>query len=150
MLADAVLSALKGFATEVATWTNQGSLLSVTGHIAQIENAVAQDVHAGETAAKAVLGELYSAFHGHTAEPAAPAPETPLATGGLVTQAPTVLPSETGAETVVQAPVAADPTVAAPAPQATDTPAPSSTDSAPSITESSTPSASTATDSPAV
>lgn len=70
ILADAVLSALRGFAGEVATWTNQGTLFSITGHIAQIENAVATDIHAGETAAKAVLTDLYGAFHGHnSAEP---------------------------------------------------------------------------------
>lgn len=74
-LADAVLSALRGFAGEVATWTNQGTLFSITGHIAQIENAVATDIHAGETAAKAVLTDLYGAFHGHNpAEAATPLP----------------------------------------------------------------------------
>jgi hypothetical protein len=64
MLAEAVLTALKGFSIEVATWTNQGSLVSIAGHIAQVESALAQDVHAGEIAAKAVLRDLYGAFHG--------------------------------------------------------------------------------------
>lgn len=144
-LADAVLSALRGFATEVATWTNQGSLVSIAGHIAQIENAVATDLHAGETAAKAVLADLYSAFHGNNpvepvAAPAPAAPEAPPATGGLVTSAPVTIPSSTP-ETVVTAPAAADPT---PAPLE----APATASSAPS-SEAST-SATTTTDIPAV
>jgi hypothetical protein len=77
-LADAVLSALRGFATEVSTWTNQGTLTSISGHIAQIENAAATDLHAGEIAAKAVLADLYSALHGHAPE-AQPVPTPPAA-----------------------------------------------------------------------
>lgn len=92
-LADLTLNALKGFAQEVSTWTNSGVLHSIEGHIAQIENAVAADVHAGETAAKTVLADLYSAFHGQAAAPA-PTTVTPLPTAtagsGIVSPPPTV------------------------------------------------------------
>ena len=111
MLAEAVLAALKGFADEVSTWTNQGSLISISGHIAQIENAVATDVHAGETAAKAVLAELYGAFHGHAVTPIADAPAAvvPVAEPipAPVAEAPVPAPVEP-----VAVPVAVDPTVA--------------------------------------
>lgn len=108
-LADATLNALKGFAQEVQTWTNSGVLHSIEGHIAQIETAVATDIHAGETAAKAVFADLYGAFHGQavtaaspeTPAPAAPAAPTPaLATGGVI-QAPAPFVGESGPETVV-------------------------------------------------
>lgn len=91
-LADFTISALKGFAQEVSTWTNQGTLLSINGHIAQIENAAAEDLHAGETAAKAVWADLYSAFHGHEATPA----EAPTAPASA--PAAPVLLSEPGPE----------------------------------------------------
>lgn len=140
-LAEAVLAALRGFASEVGTWTNQGTLVSIEGHIAQVESAVVQDVHAGETAAKAVLADLYGAFHGHT--PAeAPAPAAPVVTpvpGAATATATVPTPVQTvtvPAEPVV-APVAADPT-----------PAPSTTTEA-SSAPSSTPSASTETAAPA-
>lgn len=153
-LAEAALTALRGFAGEVATWTNQGTLVSITGHIAQIENAVATDVHAGETAAKAVLGELYGAFHGHApAEPApTPAPVTssptaPVApaTGGVVTATGPILVGESGDGCIVPpAPVAADPTSA----PSTNTEASSAPSSTPSDSTTDT-AAAPATESPA-
>jgi hypothetical protein len=89
--AEAVLAALRGFAAEVATWTNQGSLVSIAGHIAQVESALAQDVHAGEIAAKAVLRDLYGAFHGAPAVPVLSA-TSPLATAGSGAVTPPVFP----------------------------------------------------------
>lgn len=128
-LADAVLTALKGFANEVATWTNQGSLVSIEGHIAQIANAAAEDVHAGETAAKAVLADLYGAFHGREATPtpaelvppgAAVTPATAITTaiapGSNVTAttvAPPVLQTQVGPAEPLAAP--ADPEGTTPA-----------------------------------
>jgi hypothetical protein len=146
-LAEAALTALRGFAGEVSTWTNQGSLVSIENHIAQIESAVAQDVHAGETAAKAVFADLYGAFHGHIASaeaatvyttpaPAAPAPE-PVA---APIPAPVAdVPAAPAAP--VAAPVAADPT---PAPSITEavSSAPSSETSTASSTATDTPAAS--------
>ena len=128
-LADVTLAALRGFATEVSTWTNQGSLTSIGDHIAQIENAATQDVHAAETAAKAVWAELYGAFHGHAPTPLTPA--DPAHAAVAEPPAPVVAPAP--AE-----PVAADPT---PAPSTTteDSSAPSSTPS-----DSTTPGADTA------
>jgi hypothetical protein len=125
---DATLEALRGFASEVGTWTNQGSLVSIEQHIAQIENAAAEDLHAGETAAKAVWADLYTAFHGHATTPAAPV------TGGPVAGS-TVLVGESGPELAVPpteaapvAPVAADPT-SAPSTTTEASSAPSSTPS---------------------
>lgn len=159
-LADAVLSALKGFAGEVATWTNQGHLVSIQGHIAQIETAVVTDVQAGETAAKEILAELYTAFHGHAAAPppvpaeptSAPAEPTIVqlsptanAGSGIVSPAPTV---QTITLPAAAAPAAETPT-AEPAPAAADpTPAPDTTTEA-SSAPSNTPSTATAPDSPA-
>jgi hypothetical protein len=144
-LAEAVLAALRGFASEVGTWTNQGSLVSIEGHIAQVESAVVQDVHAGETAAKAVLADLYGAFHGHIAAPVeAPAPAAPVitpipganltATVPVPAQTLTVTQNPDGTASAVPAapvaaPVAADPTPA-PSPTTEASSAPSSTSSA--------------------
>lgn len=96
-LADSTVAALKAFADEVSSWTNQGSLVSIAGHIATIENAAAQDVHAGETAAKTVWAELYGAFHGHATEPIAPVAEpapAPVAVTPVAVD-PTPAPSTT-------------------------------------------------------
>ncbi len=137
-LAAAVLAALNGFRSEVLTWVNQGSLITIDGHIGQIEAAVAQDVHAGETAAKQVLGELYGALHGHTPapaeEPAPVEPTPPPATGGLITPDPAVAvgPGET------VAPVAAGPTPATPA-SPTAAPASTSSSASSSAASASTP-----------
>jgi hypothetical protein len=111
-LADTTVSALKAFATEVNTWTNQGSLVSINSHIATIENAAEQDVHAGETAAKAVWAELYGAFHGHDTEPLAEAPAAP---GPVAEAAPAPVaaaPVGTIPAEPVASPVAVDPILA--------------------------------------
>ena len=133
-LAEAVLAALRGFASEVGTWTNQGSLVSIEGHIAQVESAVVQDVHAGETAAKAVLADLYGAFHGH-APTEAPAPAAPVAE-------PTPAPVAETPAAPAAAPVAADPTPA-PTTEAVSS-APSSETSTASSTAATEPPAATA------
>lgn len=144
-LADATVSALKAFATEVNTWTNQGSLMSINSHIATIENAAAQDVHAGETAAKAVWAELYGAFHGHDTTPLAAAPAAPV-----VTPVPGAATAGSGGpapvfETPVTVPAPAEPVAA---PVAVDpTPAPSTTEAVSSAPSNETSTASsTATD----
>jgi len=130
------VAALKGFADEVSSWTNQGSLKSINDHIATIENAAAQDVHAGETAAKAVWAELYGAFHGHDTEPLAEAPAAPAP---AVEPAPAPEPVTSVPAEPVAAPVAVDPT-----------PAPSTTEAVSSAPSSETSTASsTATDNPA-
>lgn len=115
---DATLEALRGFAGEVATWTNQGSLVSIEGHIAQIENAAAEDLHAGETAAKAVWADLYAAFHGH--HPAAPAPQP---------EPPTVTEAPAGSAAADPTPAPSTTTEASSAPSST--PSDSTTDTAP-------------------
>ena len=130
-LISAALGVLSGFRDEVTSWTNQGVLKTLDDHITQIKTAAAEDVHAGETAVKAVFGELYAALHGqNVAAPAAPAapaePESPAA------PAEPVAPSPAAASPT--APVAADPT-----------PAPSTTTEA-SSAPSSTPSDSTSTE----
>jgi hypothetical protein len=142
-LADSTVSALKAFAIEVGTWTNQGSLKSIGDHIATIENAAAQDVHAGETAAKAVWAELYGAFHGHDTEPLAEAPAAPAPAVEPVVAAP--LPPVGGTDATPR------PTVVASAPVAVDpTPAPSTTEAVSSAPSSETSTASsTATETPA-
>jgi hypothetical protein len=132
-LIEAALGLLGSFHDEVSSWTNQGLLTSIEGHIAQIENAAQEDVRAGETAVKSVLADLYGAFHGHPAAPAAPAPSEP-APVAAPTPAP-VAPAPVPAAPVA-APVAADPT-----------PAPTTTEA--SSAPSSTPSASTDTAAPA-
>jgi hypothetical protein len=158
-LADAVLESLRGFAAEVSTWTNQGSLTSISSHIAQIESAAATDLHAGETAAKAVLGELYGAFHGH--QGAEPGPTPPAAASAP--QTASTSSATTGTSTPVSAPSSASasgspaqpaPTMASePGPEVTvpdtgshvdPTPAPGTTGGA-SSAPSNTPSASTDT-----
>lgn len=166
-LADAVLSALNGYKDEVLTWVNQGHLTSVEQHIAQVKNAVETDLQAGETAAKEVLAELYSAFHGSNvaANPEVPAaqvpPTEPVSSPAQDTSSAsstTSAPSEAApaAPSVVEsnaAPLVADgagPVVALPADSGAHvdpTPAPSTTTEA-SSAPSSTPSAST-TDAPA-
>lgn len=108
-LADAVLSALSGFKDEVSSWTNSGLLVSIESHIAQVEHAVATDVHAGETAAKAVLAELYGAFHGSTpVEPVAPVamPATEVTATSIPSTVPVQMPV---APEVVPAPAAEAP-----------------------------------------
>lgn len=126
-LIDSALAVLNAFRSEVSTWTNQGTLTSIDGHIAQIVSAAEQDVHAGETAVKAIFGDLYSAFHGHgQADPVAqPAPETPTPAAASSTPQPSTSSSTEAAPS--PSPVAVDPT---PAPSTTEaSSAPSSTPS---------------------
>jgi hypothetical protein len=120
-LISAALGVLSSFRDEVAGWTNSGLLKTVEDHIAQIENAAETDVHAGETAVKAVFGELYGALHGHAAVPVVPAAPVVEPAPAPVVEAPA--PAEP-----VAAPVAVDPTPA-PSTTAEDSSAPSSTPS---------------------
>lgn len=139
-LAEALLAALHSFQSEVSTWTNQGLLTSIGGHIAQVENAVATDVHAGEAAAKTVLSELYGAFHGQApAVVTEPAPGIATAGSGAVTPVvPALVLNEPAAEPVPAAPVAADPTPApSTTPEASSAPSnePSTSTEAPAAAE---------------
>jgi hypothetical protein len=144
-LIKAALGVLTSFRGEVATWTNQGLLTSIDGHIAQIETAAEQDVRAGENAVHEVFSELYGAFHGHAAEAEPVEEAAPVETPAPVVEPAPVAPWQAPAEPVT-APAATDPTPAAPeSPTTTEASATSSTPS----NETST-SATPATDTPAV
>lgn len=118
-LLDEFRSVLSSYRNEVATWVNQGLLVSVDEHLKRLE-AAAPTVEADARAAvHQILTDLYTAWHAPAQDPATPEEPTPapadeaapvLATGGTISGP--VLVDESGPETVSLpdgAPVAAAP-----------------------------------------
>lgn len=119
-LLDEFRSVLSSYRDEVATWVNQGLIVSVDEHLKRLEAAAPAVEADAKAAVHQILTDLYTAWHAPTEEPAA----TPAA--GVV------MVGEPGPETVSlpdSAPMATATAVPAEEPAAaaepeTDTPAP--------------------------
>lgn len=119
-LLDEFRSVLSSYRDEVATWVNQGLIVSVDEHLKRLEAAAPAVEADAKAAVHQILTDLYTAWHAPAEEPAA----TPAA--GVV------MVGEPGPETVSlpdSAPMAAATAVPAEEPAdaaepETDTPAP--------------------------
>jgi hypothetical protein len=99
-LATDFLAVLDKFRAAVASHVNSGQLVTIDNHIDTLASVADKDVEAADEKAKAVLGELYTALNGSTAEPAPapveapaapveePAPAAPVAEAPVETSAP--------------------------------------------------------------
>lgn len=108
------LSLLTHFRGRIAEQVNSGALVTIDRHIGQLAAVAEKDVTEADSVVHTVLGELYTALHGHDSTPApAPAPAVPAPA------APPAAPSTPAAAPAPTAPAAAAPsTSTAPAPKA--------------------------------
>ena len=115
-LATELLSVLDKFRAAVAEHVNSGQLVTIDRHIDTIAAVAESDVQAADAKAHDVLGELYTALHGHDSEPA-PTPAAPAADQG---QAVAAVPAPASA-TAAATPAKTAATTPAPATSATTT-----------------------------
>ncbi|WP_034088855.1 hypothetical protein [Streptacidiphilus albus] len=113
-LASDLLSVLDKFRTVVAGHVNSGQLVTIDNHINSIANVAENDVQAADDRATDVLGQLYTALHGHDSEPA-PTPTAPPVDEGQAAAAVPGTAAASAPATPAKTAAAAPATTSAPA-----------------------------------